>query len=77
MQLNEAVIRNVVQEVLNRLGTNGAALAPVNGKSYQGRFGIFADPNEAVAAAREAFERLSMMTVRTVARSLASSPDRH
>lgn len=63
MQLNEAVIRNVVQEVLNRLGTNGAALAPVNGKSYDGRFGLFSDPNEAVAAAREAFERLSTMTL--------------
>ncbi len=63
MQLNEAVIRNVVQEVLNRLGTNGVALAPVAGKSYEGRFGLFPDPNEAVAAAQEAFERLSMMTV--------------
>lgn len=63
MQLNEAVIRNVVQEVLNRLGANGAALAPVNGKSYDGRFGLFSDPNEAVAAAREAFERLSTMTL--------------
>jgi aldehyde dehydrogenase len=63
MQLNETIIRNVVQEVLSRLNTNGAAVAPVNGKSYQGRFGLFTDPNEAVAAAQEAFERLSTMTI--------------
>jgi len=63
MQVNEAVIRNVVQEVLNRLNVNGAPPAPVNGASFQGRFGLFTDPNEAVAAAREAFERLSQMTL--------------
>ena len=61
MQINEALIRNVVQQVLARLG-NGQPPAHANG-SRQGRFGLFTDVNEAVAAAREAFERLSGRTL--------------
>ncbi|MBN1909646.1 MAG: aldehyde dehydrogenase EutE [Pirellulales bacterium] len=61
MQVDEAAIRTVVQEVLNRLG-NGAG-APVSPKSHRGRFGQFTDANEAVAAAREAFEELSGVTL--------------
>jgi aldehyde dehydrogenase len=62
MQLNETVIRNVVQEVLSRLGANGSAV-PVAGSGHQGRHGLFTDPREAVAAARDAFDRLSTRTL--------------
>ena len=61
MQVNEVVIRNVVEEVLSRLG-NGAAGAPVGG-GYAGRFGLFTCVNEAVAASRDAFEQLSRRTI--------------
>ncbi len=49
---------HVVEQVL----TAGQRHVPANG-GYQGRFGLFTDVNEAVAAAREAFERLSGMTI--------------
>lgn len=61
MQLNETVIRNVVQEVLKRLGENGAPSS--NGRSAAGRFGQFTCADEAVAAARDAFEQLSSRTL--------------
>ncbi len=63
MQLNETVLRNVVEEVLNRLGSNGAAVPVVAGGGYQGRFGMFTCVDEAVAAARDAFDRLSRRTI--------------
>jgi aldehyde dehydrogenase len=56
MQATEDLIRNVVQEVLSRMG--GAPAAPA-ARGYQGRFGIFTCVNEAVAAATQAFEQLS------------------
>ncbi len=55
MQINEALIRSVVSQVLAEVGR----VAPVSGKSYAGRHGIFTCPDEAVAAARDAFEQLS------------------
>jgi aldehyde dehydrogenase len=61
MQIDETMVRNVVEQVLIRLGSNGNG-APTGGGS-QGRFGLFADVDQAVAAAREAFERLSRRTV--------------
>ncbi len=61
MHVDETVVRTVVEQVLARLGNNGAG-APVGG-GYQGRFGMFTDANEAVAAAREAYERLSRRTM--------------
>jgi aldehyde dehydrogenase len=61
MQLNEALIRNVVQEVLQRLG--GGLAAPAAQGSVQGRFGLFTCVDEAVAAAKEAFEQLSRRTL--------------
>jgi len=61
MQVNEALVRSVVEEVINRLG-NGQP-AGSNGHEYAGRFGLFADANEAVAAARDAFEQLSRRTI--------------
>jgi len=63
MQLNETVLRNVVEEVLNRLGSNGAAVPVVVGGGYQGRFGMFTCVDEAVAAARDAFDQLSRRTI--------------
>ena len=62
MQVNEALIRNVVQEVLIRLG-NGAAAVPTPVRGFQGRFGLFTSVDEAVAAGREAFEQLSQRTL--------------
>ena len=59
VQIDETLIRSVVEQVLSRMG--GSALPSANG--YQGRFGLFTDVPSAVAAAREAFERLSGMTI--------------
>ena len=72
-QLNEALIRDVVAEVLGRLGRPAAAPAAAapacgcqgngraggNGAGSRGRFGVFTDANEACAAAQEAYEALS------------------
>ncbi|MCS7305148.1 MAG: aldehyde dehydrogenase family protein, partial [Thermoguttaceae bacterium] len=70
MQVDEVFVRNVVEQVLKRLGVDGDGRtgfrpigAPVAPKSYQGRFGLFTDVNEAVEAAKEAFERLSRATL--------------
>ncbi len=61
MQIDETLLRSVVEQVLTRLGNNGNS-APT-GRGYQGRFGLFTDANEAVAASREAFDRLSHCTL--------------
>jgi aldehyde dehydrogenase len=55
MQIDEALIRDVVAQVLAEVSR--APGAPSSG--FAGRFGIFHDAKEAVAAAREAFEQLS------------------
>ena len=58
MQINESLIRNVVAQVLAEVTKSAAA--PVSEKSrFAGRFGIFTCVDEAVAAARDAFEQLS------------------
>ena len=65
MQIDETLIRNVVHQVISRLGANGSA-AVVGGSasgSYQGRYGLFTCVDEAVAAANEAFDRLSHRTI--------------
>jgi aldehyde dehydrogenase len=62
MQIDETLVRNVVEQVLNRLGSSNGHGAPI-GAGYQGRFGLFTDVDQAVAAAREAFERLSRATM--------------
>lgn len=54
MQINEALIRDVVAQVLAEVSRT----APVTCASFTGRHGIFYDAHEAVTAAREAFERL-------------------
>ncbi len=64
MQFDENLIRSVVAQVLAEVGpmprANTSAPAKVNGhaSSYAGRYGIFTDADEAVAAARIAFEQL-------------------
>ena len=60
MQATEDLIRNVVQEVLSRMGS-GAGAAPARG--FDGRFGIFTCVDEAVSAATRAFEQLSERTI--------------
>jgi aldehyde dehydrogenase len=54
MQVDEALIRSVVSQVLAEVGQ-----APPVSTSYAGRNGVFYDVNEAVTAARDAFEQLS------------------
>lgn len=72
MQVNETLIRNVVQEVLKRLGdgapassngSNGMGTPAIGKSKLEGRFGQFTCPDEAVAAARDAFEQLSRRTL--------------
>ena len=50
--INENLVRSVVEEVLSRLG--GSA-----GASLNGRYGVFTDVDEAVKAARAAYEELA------------------
>ena len=54
MQIDEALIRSVVAQVLAEVGR----IPPVSSAGYEGRHGIFDDANEAIAAATEAYERL-------------------
>jgi aldehyde dehydrogenase len=59
MQINEDVIRSVVAQVLAEVGRGPV----VSAKSYTGRHGIFSCVNEAVTAARDAFDQLSERTL--------------
>ncbi|MCG8584174.1 MAG: aldehyde dehydrogenase, partial [Pirellulales bacterium] len=59
MNISEDLIRNVVQQVLAEVGPAPAVPA----SSFNGRFGVFTDVEEAVAAATEAFEALSDRTL--------------
>jgi len=67
MQISETVVRNVVQEVLRRLGADGSPAAPPAKETAKGtnvgRFGLFTDADQAVAAARDAFEQISRRTI--------------
>lgn len=60
MQATETLIRNVVQEVLARMGT--APPTPQR-RGHEGRHGIFTCVDEAVAAATDAFHKLSERTM--------------
>src|SRR5215212_3178975 len=64
MQINETLIRSVVAQVLAEVGRGGGRNgAPVAAKSLAGRNGVFSCPDEAVKAAREAFEQLQERTI--------------
>ncbi len=65
MQINETLVRNVVEQVLAQVGNHRATgNGSGNGTSQKkNRFGIFTCPNEAVEAAHEAFEQLSQRTI--------------
>ena len=59
MHISETLVRDVVAQVLKEVGR-----APVvNGRSHSGRYGIFSCADEAVVAARAAFEQLSERTI--------------
>lgn len=60
MQATETLIRNVVQEVLARMGT--APPTPQR-RGHEGRHGIFTCVDEAVAAATDAFHKLSQRSM--------------
>ncbi len=62
MQVDQNTIQTIVQQVLDRLGTPGLA-GPASGNGRQGRYGLFTDAAEAVAAACEAFDRLLGLTL--------------
>src|SRR4029079_1525809 len=63
MKIDESIIRSVVAQVLAEVSRGGAGGAPVGGKSFAGRHGVFTCPEEAVAAARDAFEQLQERSV--------------
>jgi aldehyde dehydrogenase len=63
MQINESIIRSVVAQVLAEVKRGGMNGAPVGGKSFAGRNGVFTCPDEAVKAAREAFEQLQERSI--------------
>src|SRR6478752_1259203 len=69
MQISETLIRSVVAQVLAEVGRSNGA--PVAGKSFSGRHGIFTCPDEAVAAARDAFEQLQERSVEDRKRIIA------
>jgi aldehyde dehydrogenase len=68
-QINEALIRGIVEEVLQRLGkpvtpatqtVSGApAVKKASSPGFRGKFGVFQDVNEACEAAYEAYLQLS------------------
>ena len=57
MQINEDIIRSVVTQVIQEV--RGGA-TPQSSNNGAGRYGVFDDANQAVVAARQAFEQLRM-----------------
>ena len=55
MSINEQLIREVVTQVLAEVERNGTG----ESSNYSGKFGVFNDANQAVVAARQAFDQLS------------------
>ena len=56
MQVNETLIRNVIQQVLSQLDKGGVG-------TKNGCFGVFSDATEAVEAAQDAYIQISKRTV--------------
>ncbi len=61
MNINENTISKIVAEVVQQLG--GTANPPAPTRSYVGRFGQFTDLEDAVQAARDAYEQLEKKTI--------------
>jgi len=59
MQATETLIRNVVQQVLREVGQMPTLHS---GNGHSGRYGVFTDVEQAVAAASDAFDALSRRT---------------
>ena len=77
MEINEAAIRALVEQVVARLQTpGGAAAAPApavtQGGALAGQAGVFGDIESAVRAARKAFEDLMGCTLETRRRMIAA-----
>jgi aldehyde dehydrogenase len=71
MQATEQAVRQIVQEVLSQLSTNGstgAAATRRNGVS--GNWGVFNDVDQAVAAAQQGFEQLSTASMEDRAKAI-------
>ncbi len=69
MQIDETLVRNVVEQVLTRLSGNGDGTAAAG--RVQNRFGLFTDADRAVAAARDAFEQLSRRSIEDRRRAIS------
>ena len=69
MQFTEETIRNVVAQVLAEVGQ-----APPVAASHTGRHGVFTCAQEAVAAARTAFEQLRERTIEDRKRMIGPHP---
>jgi aldehyde dehydrogenase len=66
MTPNEALIREIVAEVVSKLGGSPAAAAPAragSGRGVRGTFGVFRDVNEACVAAHDAYLMLQAQGV--------------
>jgi aldehyde dehydrogenase len=61
MQATEQAVRQIVQEVLTQLSTNGASgnSAARSNNGVSGNWGVFNDVDQAVAAAQQGFDQLS------------------
>ncbi|MDO5579817.1 MAG: aldehyde dehydrogenase EutE [Planctomycetia bacterium] len=64
-EFNEKFVRDVITKVIVDLGGAGGLLNSLGSapRSFKGRYGLFTDVDEAVSAAREAFEELSRRTL--------------
>lgn len=62
MQATETLIRSVVEQVLAQMGNGKSPASPVR-RGFDGRYGIFTCVDEAVAAATDAFHKLSERTI--------------
>jgi aldehyde dehydrogenase len=63
MQINEDLIRSVVTQVLAEVGRVPGSSNGKASRGFTGRRGVFECADEAVAAARDAFEQLSQRTL--------------
>ncbi|MFM2012899.1 MAG: hypothetical protein RLZZ396_1683, partial [Planctomycetota bacterium] len=58
MHINETLIRSVVEQVISQVRIQSSAQAIVSSNPARGHSGLFDNVDDAVAAARSAFEQL-------------------